>query len=163
MSNASKFPMEGGCSCRAVRYRMKTAPIVVHACHCTWCQRESGSACAVNAVVESGQVEVIAGKPEVVDTPSHSGKGQKIVRCPDCKVALWSYYATAGEAMSFIRVGTLADPSACPPDIHIFTSTKQPWVQLPAGAKAYAEFYNARDVWPPEALARWRAGLSRGA
>jgi hypothetical protein len=160
MGTQVKYPLEGGCACRTVRYRLTSAPIVVHACHCTWCQRESGTAFALNAVMEAGRVELISGEPEVIDTPSHSGKGQRIARCPKCKVAVWSNYATAGTAMRFVRVGTLDDPGACPPDIHIFTSTKQPWVQLPTGAKVFLDFYNAKEVWSPEALARWRAGMT---
>ena len=151
------FPVEGGCSCRAVRYRMTTAPMVVHACHCTWCQRETGSAHALNAVIEAERVELLAGQPECIDTPSHSGKGQKIWRCPSCHVALWSNYAGGGAAVRFVRVGTLDDPQPFPPDIHVFTSTKLPWVQIPAGQKAFAEFYDARQEWPAAAQARWKA------
>lgn len=161
MESATKYPLEGGCACRALRYRVTSAPIVVHACHCTWCQRESGTAFALNAVMEAGRVELISGEPEVIDTPSQSGKGQRIARCPKCKIAVWSNYSTAGAAMRFVRVGTLDKPAACPPDIHIFTSTKQPWVQLPAGAKVFLDFYNAKEVWPKDAMERWRAGMSQ--
>ena len=60
--------------------------------------------------------------------------------------------------MRFVRVGTMDEPAQCPPDVHIFTSTKQPWVTLPPGAKAYAEFYNnPGEVWSDEARARHRA------
>ena len=147
---------EGGCTCRAVRYRMTSRPMIVHGCHCTWCQRETGSAFAVNAVIETDRV-VVQGEVEAILTPSASGAGQRIARCPKCKIALWSHYAGAGAAMRFVRVGTLDDPSLFPPDIHIFTSTKQPWVVLPPGARAVAEFYNPKDVWPPESQARWKA------
>ena len=155
------YPIEGGCACRAIRYRMMSAPIVVHACHCTWCQRETGSAHALNAVIETDRVEILSGQPEAIDTPSHSGKGQKIVRCPKCRVALWSNYAGAGASMRFVRVGTLDHPEACPPDIHIYTSTRQPWVQIPAGSKVFAEFYNAKEVWPKETLMRWGAMMGK--
>ena len=147
---------EGGCTCRAVRYRMTSRPMIVHGCHCTWCQRETGSAFAVNAVIETDRV-VVTGEVESIVTPSASGAGQRIARCPKCKVALWSHYAGAGPSMRFVRVGTLDDPSRFPPDIHIFTSTRQPWFELPAGAKAFAEFYNPKDLWPPESQARWKA------
>src|SRR5215510_8271109 len=90
------FPLEGGCTCRAVRYRMLTEPLFVHCCHCTWCQRESGSAFALNAMIEADRVVVLTGAVDVVLTPSNSGKEQKIARCPQCRVALWSSYAGAG-------------------------------------------------------------------
>lgn len=148
---------EGGCTCRQVRYRMTRAPMIVHACHCRWCQRESGTAFALNALVEGDQVELLTGAPELVDTPSLSGRGQRIARCPTCKVAVWSNYGGAGDKVRFIRVGTLDDPDAMPPDVHIFTASKQPWVVLPADARAVAEYYDSKEVWSAESLARRRA------
>ena len=128
---------EGGCTCRAVRYRMTSAPMYVHCCHCTWCQRETGASFALNAMIEADRVELLGeGKPELVDTPSASGKGQKIWRCPKCRVAVWSNYSGSGDAVRFVRLGTLDAGHGIGPDIHIFTSSKQPWLQLPAGAKA---------------------------
>ena len=125
---------EGGCDCRAVRYRLRSRPMFVHCCHCRWCQRETGSAFALNALIETDRVELLQGEVELVDTPSDSGKGQLIARCPRCRIALWSHYGGGGNVVSFIRVGTLDNPDAFPPDIHIYTSSKQPWVVLPTGA-----------------------------
>ena len=150
---------EGGCTCRAVRYRMTSAPIIVHGCHCTWCQRETGSAFAVNAVIEADRV-VVTGEFELVMTPSASGEGQRIARCPTCKVALWSHYPNAGDAIRFVRVGTLDEPGRFPPDIHIFTSTRQQWFELPAAKPAFAEFYNPKEQWPAGSLLRWKAAKS---
>jgi hypothetical protein len=152
---------EGGCACRQVRYRMKGRPFFVHCCHCSWCQRETGSAFAVNAMVEADRVELLSGAPERVDTPSLSGKGQIILRCPNCRVALWSHYAGSGETVCFMRVGTLDEPAAVSPDIHIYTSSKLPWVTLPEEVPAVPEFYDARQVWPPETMARWQAARSK--
>ncbi|MFC5497503.1 GFA family protein [Caenimonas terrae] len=146
--------LDGGCSCRHVRYQLHGPPLFVHCCHCTWCQRESGSAFALNAMVESDRVQLLAGEVEVVDTPSASGKGQQIARCPHCKVAVWSNYAGAGAAVRFVRVGTLDEAGRLPPDIHIFTSTKQPWVLLPPGTPAVAEYYRASEHWPAASLER---------
>ena len=101
---------DGGCTCRFVRYRMASRPLFTHCCHCRWCQRESGAAFALNAMVEADRVRLRQGWVEVIDTPTQSGKGQKIARCPKCRVALWSNYAGAGEAIRFVRVGTPAVP-----------------------------------------------------
>ena len=106
---------------------------------------------------EAERVEHIAAEPEIIDTPSASGKGQRIARCPVCMVAIWSNYPGAGPAVRFVRVGTMDDPTQCPPDVHIFTSTKQPWVTLPPGARAFAEFYDIDEVWSDEARERRRA------
>ena len=112
---------------------MHAAPLFVHCCHCRWCQRETGSAFVINALIETERVSLIAGAPDVILTPSASGQGQRIARCPVCRIAVWSNYAGAGEHFRFVRVGTLDDPDRFPPEVHIFTASKQPWVILPAG------------------------------
>lgn len=155
--------MEGGCTCRNVRYRLNGRPLIVHACHCTWCQRETGTAHGLNALYEAECVEHIAAEPEIIVTPSVSGKGQRIARCPNCKIALWSNYPQAGSAVRFVRVGTMDDPGAYPPDIHIFTSTKLPWVTFPPGAKVVAELYDLDEVWSDEAKERRRIMRERKA
>lgn len=147
-------PLDGGCTCRALRYRLATKPLFVHACHCRWCQRETGTAFALNAMIEADRVALLQGEVEVVNTPSNSGKGQKIVRCPTCRIAVWSHYAGAGDAVRFVRVGTLDEPDRLPPDIHIFTASKQPWVLLPPDTPAVAEYYKASELWPTDSLER---------
>ncbi len=138
---------------------MRTRPLVVHCCHCRWCQRETGASFALNAVIESDRVELLSGAPEIVDTPSESGKGQKIARCPACRLALWSHYPGSGPIVSFVRVGTLDEPDLLAPDVHIFTASKQPWVVLPAGARAVPAFYEPEQFWPAQSLARRAAYL----
>lgn len=153
------FPVEGGCTCRAVRYRLITKPLFVHCCHCTWCQRETGSAFVLNAMIETDRVKMLSGTPDVVLTPSNSGKGQKVVRCPTCRVAVWSHYPGAGLKVAFVRVGTLDEPNLCPPDIHIFTSTKQQWVVLPGDVPVRKGYYERDKFWPADSLKRREAML----
>lgn len=145
---------EGACTCGASRYRLSSAPLFVHCCHCTWCQRESGASFALNAMIETDRLQLLQGEPVLVNTPSNSGKGQLIARCPQCHVALWSHYAGAGKAVAFVRVGTLKEHDQLPPDIHIFTSTKQPWMVLPPGVPAVDEYYDRNVYWPEASLAR---------
>lgn len=145
---------DGGCTCGVVRYRMIDRPMFVHCCHCRWCQRETGASFALNAMIEADRVVLLNGEPEVVNTPSNSGKGQKILRCPTCRIALWSHYAGAGDRVRFVRVGTLDEPDRLPPDIHIFTSSKQSWVVLAPGTPAVPEYYDRNEHWPKESLAR---------
>ena len=149
----------GGCDCRFVRYRMRSPPLFVHCCHCRWCQRESGAAFTLNAMIESDRVELLAGDVDLVDTPSESGDGQKFARCPRCRIALWSHYAGAGPLLNFIRVGTLDAPDRLPPDIHISTVSKQPWVVLPESTPAVGEYYDREQHWPAASLARRQALL----
>ncbi|MFA6312232.1 MAG: GFA family protein [Sterolibacterium sp.] len=155
------LPFEGGCTCRFVRYRMTTPPLFVNCCHCRWCQRETGASFALNAMIEADRVELLEGVVDIVDTPSNSGKGQKIARCPKCRIAVWSNYAGGGDAVSFVRVGTLDELDRLPPDIHIFTASKQPWLVLAPGTPAVAEYYDAADHWPRESLERRTALLAR--
>ena len=150
--------LSGRCTCGEVRYRLASRPLFVHCCHCRWCQRESGAAFALNAMIETERVTLLQGAVRLVDTPSESGRGQRIARCPRCQVALWSHYAGAGPHVSFVRVGTLEEPDALPPDIHIFTASRQAWVVLPEGTPAVTAYYEREAYWPKDSLAR-RAAL----
>jgi len=152
---------DGGCTCRFVRYRITTKPLFVHCCHCRWCQRETGASFALNALIEADRVQLLQGEVEIINTPSNSGKGQKISRCPRCRIAVWSNYAGGGDAVRFVRVGTLDEPDRLPPDIHIFTASKQPWVVLPRNVPAVAEYYKASEMWPKESLERRAVILAR--
>jgi hypothetical protein len=147
-------PCDGGCTCRQVRYRMSGRPLIVHCCHCRWCQRETGSAFALNAMIEAERVDIVSGEVMTVATPSLSGKGQKVARCPTCRVALWSNYAGAGDSIRFVRVGTLEEPDRMPPDIQIFTASKQPWVVLAPDIPAVPEYYKASEYWSKDSLQR---------
>jgi hypothetical protein len=159
VSEAAQFSAAGGCTCRQLRYRLTRAPLIVHCCHCRWCQRESGGAFALNALIESSCLELTAGRPQFVPTPSNSGKGQKVARCPACHVAVWSHYSGLGDIMSFVRVGTLDEPDRLAPDVHIYTESKQPWVLIPAGARSFSQYYKSREVWNAQSLARREALL----
>lgn len=149
--------LEGGCTCGAVRYRLLDGPMFVHCCHCTVCQTETGSAFVLNAIIESDRVATLVGVPEPVLVPTQSGRGQQIWRCPSCKVALWSNYNGTADKIRFVRVGTLDTPAALPPDIHIYTRSKLPWLELPEGVPAMTAYYDAAVMWPAESLARRRA------
>ena len=154
MNDNSTTELEGGCTCGQLRYRLTRSPMVVHCCHCRWCQRETGTAFALNAMIETDSVSLLSGKAESVLTPSNSGKGQTIVRCPNCFIAVWSHYAGAGNLLSFVRVGTLDNPDALPPDIHIFTASKQPWVILPPDKPAFEVYYNRTEQLSEATLER---------
>lgn len=145
---------DGSCACGGVRYRMQSPPLFVHCCHCRWCQRETGASYALNALVEADRVNLLEGQPEKVPTPSNSGKGQDIWRCPTCHVALWSNYAGFGSKVNFIRVGTLDEAERITPDIHIYTSSKQPWVVIPEGHAAVGGYYDLKKYWPESSRTR---------
>ena len=159
MNTTEAITYDGGCTCRQVRYRMTSNPMIVHCCHCRWCQRETGSAFVINAMIEADRVAVMTGQVEIIDTPSDSGNGQRISRCPECHVAVWSNYSS--DAIHCVRVGTLDEPDRLPPDIHIFTASRQSWVVLPPEIPAVEEYYETSDMWSADSLARLAAVFAR--
>jgi len=148
---------EGRCACGHVRFLVRAKPMIVHGCHCRDCQRLSGGAFAINALFEADRVNLISGSTEEVSVPTPSGKGQKIARCPECKTAVWSNYHMGGlqERIRFVRVGTFVDPDRFPPDVHIYTASKQPHVLLSDATPAFEAFYDLRDVWSADGLGRY--------
>ena len=148
----------GSCSCRAVRFRLTSPPMFVHCCHCLDCQRQTGSAFAINALIETDRIELVSGAPEPVSMPTDSGRPHDIHRCPACRVAVWSDYGRRPQ-LRFVRVGALDDPTLVKPDAHIFTRSKQPWVALPADVPAFEVYYDMKTLWPAESLARRQAIL----
>jgi hypothetical protein len=151
---------EGGCSCGEIRYRLTSGPLVTHCCHCLNCQRQTGSAFVINALIEADRVELLAGEPQQVDVPRDDGTTQKIFRCPICQVAVYSDYGRSD--IRFVRAGTLDDPSQLTPDVHIFTRSKQEWIELPASTPAFEVYYDRNAVWRRESLDRIEA-LDRAA
>jgi hypothetical protein len=153
-------PREGGCACGAVRYRLASEPLFTHCCHCLNCQRQTGSAFVINALIEADRVELVAGDPEPVDVPRDDGSMQRIFRCPICQVAVFSEYGRP--EVRFVRAGTLDDPSWVIPDVHIYTQSKVPWVTLPASVPAFEVYYDSKILWPEASLERLRAVMSAG-
>lgn len=153
--------LEGGCSCGTVRYRLASRPMFTHCCHCLDCQKQTGSAFAINALIETARIEMLAGEPVAIEMPSPSGRGHEIHRCPKCQVAVWSNYGRRSY-LRFVRVATLDQPHAIEPDAHIFTRSKVPWVRLPEGARAFEVFYDMAVEWPAESQERRKAASEQG-
>jgi hypothetical protein len=145
-------PLEGGCSCGEIRYRLTASPLITHCCHCLDCQRQTGSAFVINILIEADRVEVRGGTPRRVDVPRDDGSAQAIFRCPTCQVAIFSLYSRPD--VSFVRAGTLDDPSRVTPDVHIFTRSKREWVTLPGSVPAFDVYYDPKVVWTPQSLER---------
>jgi len=148
-------PLEGGCACGAVRYHLTSEPLFVHCCHCLNCQRQTGSAFVINVLIEADQVTLLAGEPVPVAVPRTGGKSQRIWRCPTCQVAVYSTYTSP--RIRFVRAGTLDDPAAVEPDVHIFTRSKLPWVTLPESVPAFPAYYDTKKLWPAASLERLEA------
>jgi hypothetical protein len=154
--------LEGGCACGDVRYMLTNAPMIVHACHCRDCQKLTGAAFALNMWIERQFVDATGSEPLASPVaPGGSGKPHDVYACPRCGTQLWSkYHAAPGDTL-LVRAGTLDDPSAIAPDVHIFTRSKLPWLDLPEGARTFEAFYKISEVWPPASLARWNEVIAR--
>ena len=150
---------EGGCSCGAIRYRLTSEPLVTHCCHCLNCQRQTGSAFVINLLIEANRVELLAGTPQAVDVPRDDGSSQQVFRCPTCQVAVFSNYGRP--EVRFVRGGTLDDPTAVAPDVHIYTRSKVDWVKLPESVPAFEEYYDSKTLWPAASLQRLEAVMAR--
>lgn len=150
--------LKGACCCRQIQYRLASDPIFVQCCHCTDCQRHTGGAFAINAMIETDRIQLLSGAPEAVSMPTESGRPHDIYRCPTCRVALWSDYGRRPQ-LRFIRVSTLDRPHHIQPALHIFVRSKVPWIELPKGARAFDTYYDMQKEWPEESLARRRAIL----
>ena len=157
--SSSMTVREGGCSCGAVRYRLASDPMFVHCCHCLNCQRQTGSAFVINLLMEADRVELLAGEPQPVHAPRDDGSTQRIFRCPDCQVAVYSEYGRP--EVLFVRGGTLDEPREIEPDVHIFTKSKVGWVTIPESQAAVEIFYDREELWPAESLERLDAVRSR--
>src|SRR3954470_19151365 len=144
--------MEGRCACGEVQYRIGSPPLFVHCCHCLNCQRQTGSAFVINVMIERDRVELLGREPERVPVPRTGSKRQQVYRCAACKTAVWSTYTR--KDVLFVRAGTLDDPSAVEPDVHIFTRSKVPWLVLPESTPAFATYYDTQKLWPPQSLER---------
>lgn len=146
----------GRCSCGEITYRLTSEPMFTNCCHCRDCQRETGSAFAINAIYEADRVELLSGQPEVVTLPTESGRPHDVYRCPNCRIALWSDYGRRGY-LYFVRVGTLDEPTQIKPDAHIYIRSKQPWVGLPVDVPAFEVYYDMKTLWSEASLMRRQA------
>jgi hypothetical protein len=147
--------LEGGCACGEIRYRLTSEPLFVHCCHCLNCQRQTGSAFVINAIIETDRIELLSGEPGPVDVPRGKTGKQQIFRCPTCQIAVFSRYTRA--STRYVRAGTLDDPSRVAPDVHIYTRSKLPWVTLPGSVPAFSTYYDPKELWPAASLERLEA------
>jgi hypothetical protein len=113
----------------------------------------------INVLIESDRVESLGRPPDRVPVPRSGTKRQQIYRCPACETAVWSTYTRKN--ILFVRAGTLDDPSAVEPDVHIFTRSKVPWLMLPETTPSFTSYYDTQKLWPAASLQRLEALRSR--
>jgi hypothetical protein len=154
--------LEGGCACGACRYELSNEPMIVHACHCTDCRRSTGGPFAVNIWIEADNVVLISGEPRsVMLKGGESGKPCEVWYCGECGTSLWSRYHVSPGNCRWVRAGTLDDPAATRPDVHVWTRSKLPWIELPDNVPSHQTFYDLKETWSAESLARLRANIEQ--
>ena len=149
--------LEGGCACGAVRYRLTSAPMFVHCCHCRDCQRQTGSAFVLNALIEADRVSNSC--PAIwktVTLPTDSGREHESLSLRVLQDRGVERYGGV-DKLRFVRIGTLDEPAALTPDVHIYVRSKLPWITLPEGVPAFDGYYDSKKLWPPASLERRRA------
>jgi hypothetical protein len=161
--NVPDYPLEGGCACGQIRYQLLQAPLFVHLCHCSRCQVETGSSFVHNAMIESDQLQLLAGETLAVKLPTDSKSAHWVSRCPSCLVTLWSDYGRKSALMKYLRVGTLDAPSEHPPLAEIYVRSRATWLQPQAGLPQYRSHYDARKLWPAASLLRYDEAKARHA
>lgn len=125
-----------------------------HACHCTDCQRTTGSAFVIHSVLLGDDLQV-EGETKAGMLPSGSGAGCEIHFCAACGTYIWCRYLYHKVDVIALRVGTLDDTSQVSPQAHIFTRSKQPWLKLPEDVPAFEEALNRDAVWTAESIERY--------
>jgi hypothetical protein len=148
--------MEGGCSCATLRYELTASPLIVHACHCRDCQRISGGAFVINIWIEKEFVRPSGAIPQSFLLEAGGGKNHEVFFCGKCGAHVWSRYLRAPGDSLFVRAGTLDTPEAVTPDVHVYTRSKLPWLELPRGVPAFESMYKIEEVWSAESKERLR-------
>ena len=135
--------LAGGCACGALRYKLTADPLIVHACHCRDCQRLTGSAFVTNIWIERKFVEAGPAVPKSFKLTAGNGKHHEVFFCDaahtcganiTCRRAIPCWFASE---RLIIRK----------PDVHIFTRSKVPWLDLPKDVPAFESFYSMNVVW----------------
>jgi hypothetical protein len=130
-----QLPLDGGCQCGKVRYRVEGRRLGVVACHCTECQRQSGSAFGLSLVVPLGAFQLRSGELKTFEAICDSGRKKTCAFCPECGTRI---YHQTSNGMS-VKAGTLDDTSWLKPDRHYWTKRKQPWVVIPDGVPQFSD------------------------
>jgi hypothetical protein len=151
-----RLPLSGGCQCGGVRYEIRAEPLTVYVCHCTECQRQSGSAFALSLAVARDALAVIKGAPAKWRRVVTSERAIWCFFCRGCGGRLF-HNPEHNPKASIVKPGTLDDTTWLEPVGHIWTRSAQPWVQIPSTTVNY-------EAQPPD-LSRlveaWKAQQPR--
>ena len=121
--------LTGGCLCGAVRYTVSIPVTELRACHCTHCQKTSGAAGTVNAIVPSEAFRITQGKPRRYDAKADSGRTLYRFFCGDCGSPIYSQRATAPERV-VVRAGSFDEPGDMKITANIWTKSARPWAYI---------------------------------
>ncbi len=131
------LPQHGGCLCGDVRYSLAEEPLTLYACHCTDCQRQTGSSFALSLVVRRNALQIVRGRPQEYALQLSDGRTKRSSLCSRCSTRIWNPSSVSGLAV--LEAGTLDDTSWLRPVGHIWTRSAQPWFEIPEGALDFPE------------------------
>ena len=149
----------GGCACGSIRYQLLDKPMFVHCCHCDDCQRLTGSAFVLNAIIETQAIKLLSGKPVAVPVPRENGP-HEIYRCPRCQTPVWSEYGHKPN-IRYVRVGTLDKPGRAEARRAHLHPVESEVAQLPKRTPSFRDYYNTSKLWPKASFKRLNAALGR--
>lgn len=127
---------EGGCQCGAVRYRVEGEPIAVGVCHCTECQRQSGSAFGMSLIVRKKAFQLLCGDLKLFNRTAASGRLVACAFCPECGTRIY-HEPRYLEGVLNVKPGTLDDTSFLQPTVQVWTMRRHPWVGLPSDIPSF--------------------------
>ena len=119
----------GCCQCGNIRYRLLGSPLMIYACHCRVCQKQSSSAFGISLWMNRHHLNIIGSTPSLWSTHGDSGIVKICAFCPQCGSRI--YHTRAGDSAPLsIKAGTLNDTSWLKPVAHIWTKRAQPWLNI---------------------------------
>ena len=150
---SDKKNLKGGCPCGKVKYTITEDPLFTQACHCKNCKISTGSSYVVHTSVLEKSL-IVEGEISSTELPTGSGKGYRAYFCAKCGVYIYCKY-NFGKGRLTVRTKTLENPNIFPPQAHIFTKDKDPWINLTDDAKCFNEMYDPKSTWPEKSLKRY--------
>tara|TARA_B100000579_G_scaffold278075_1_gene230015 strand:- start:122 stop:604 length:483 start_codon:yes stop_codon:yes gene_type:complete len=151
MENNEK--LKGGCICGQVKYYITEKPLFTQACHCKDCKVLTGSSYVVNSSVLENTL-FVEGEVSSTELKAGSGASCKTYFCNKCGAYVYADYDSAFKRLT-LRTKTLNNPENFPPQVHIFTKDKDPWLNLSKDVTCFEEMYDPKKIWPEESLKRY--------
>ena len=149
--------LTGGCICGQVKYQIIDKPLFTQACHCKDCKVLTGSSYVVNSSILENTL-IVEGEVSSTELKAGSGASYKTYFCTKCGNYVYADYDSAVGRLT-VRTKTLDNSEKFPPQVHIFTKDKDPWLNLSEDVICFKEMYDQKKTWPEDSLNRYNEYL----